>query len=478
MWNIDAIVAIARSAGEQIMAVYDEPSEVVEKADASPLTAADLASHRCIVAALAQLTPEIPVLSEESSGQETIERLRWSRYWLIDPLDGTKEFIKRNGEFTVNIALIDNNRPILGVVHAPARQVTYYGEVGQGAWKIDAQGSHRISVKSIPKADELWEVVGSRSHQSEEFKDFLTCFENVELVAMGSSLKLCLVAEGAADLYPRLGLTSEWDTAAAHAVVEAAGGQVLVYPSLQPLRYNTQADTLLNPWFIVCHSPASPWLERTLVARATRDTPYEHKAHDSKSTVVWNHTTISPELRATQKRQSTRCIWLTGLSGSGKSTLANALELELFKRGYHCMLLDGDNVRHGLCKDLGMSEQDRGENIRRVAEVSKLLTDAGLIVISAFISPYRADRDLARTLFADGDFIEVYVEAPLAVCEQRDPKGLYQRARNGEIKNFTGIDAIYELPLSPEFTASTHEQTVSQITSSIVKTFGFDGISS
>ncbi|WP_346727591.1 adenylyl-sulfate kinase [Zestomonas insulae] len=174
-----------------------------------------------------------------------------------------------------------------------------------------------------------------------------------------------------------------------------------------------------------------------------------------QSQVTWQDTTVSPEMRAAAAQQVPVCIWFTGLSGSGKSTLANALELELFRRGRRTMLLDGDNVRHGLCRDLGMDDDARHENIRRVAEVAKLMTDAGLIVISAFISPFVRDRQIARELFIAGRFIEVYVETPLEVCVQRDPKQLYAKALRGEIKNFTGIDSSYEPPLAPEMRIDT-----------------------
>lgn len=212
----------------------------------------------------------------------------------------------------------------------------------------------------------------------------------------------------------------------------------------------------------------------TLVADMRKnniETPYEYKSHNSKSEVVWNHTSVTPALRASQKRQQPRCIWLTGLSGSGKSTLANLLEQTLFKEGYHTILLDGDNVRHGLCKDLSMSDSDRSENIRRIAEVAKLMAEAGLIVITAFISPFRKDRDAARVLFAEGEFIEVYVNAPLEICEQRDPKGLYKRARKGEVKDFTGVDSVYEPPLDPELILDTSQFTPEVLVEQLFKVF-------
>ena len=188
--------------------------------------------------------------------------------------------------------------------------------------------------------------------------------------------------------------------------------------------------------------------------------PYEKRDNESQAEVIWHQTHITKDDRAKQKNQVPKCIWLTGLSGSGKSTLANALEVALTEQGKHTYLLDGDNVRHGLNKNLGMSDEDRTENIRRVSEVAKLMVDAGLIVVTAFISPFRADRDAARELFEDGEFVEVFVDAPLEECEKRDPKGLYQKARQGIIKEFTGIDSPYEAPAKPELVVNTAENDI------------------
>jgi adenylyl-sulfate kinase len=172
---------------------------------------------------------------------------------------------------------------------------------------------------------------------------------------------------------------------------------------------------------------------------------------------VWHNHKVDKTVRATQKRQKPCILWFTGLSASGKSTTANAVEQKLFELGHHTYLLDGDNVRHGLNKDLGFTDSDRVENIRRIGEIAKLFADAGLIVLSAFISPFRADRQMVRDLVEDVEFIEIHMSTPLSVCEQRDPKGLYKRARQGEIKNFTGIDSMYEAPESPEITLNTAE---------------------
>lgn len=178
------------------------------------------------------------------------------------------------------------------------------------------------------------------------------------------------------------------------------------------------------------------------------------------SNIVWHNHKVTRAERAKSKHQKPSLLWFTGLSGSGKSTIANALDVALHHRGYHTFLLDGDNVRHGLNKDLGFSDSDRVENIRRIGEVSKLFTDSGLIVLSAFISPFTSDRRMVRNLFPVGEFIEVFMDTPLAICEERDPKGLYQKARAGQIKHFTGIDSPYEAPERAEVRLDTSEMTV------------------
>ncbi|WP_367989211.1 adenylyl-sulfate kinase [Vibrio sp. NTOU-M3] len=179
--------------------------------------------------------------------------------------------------------------------------------------------------------------------------------------------------------------------------------------------------------------------------------------------IVWHQHTIDKLFRAELKKQQPAVLWFTGLSGAGKSTVAGALESKLASQGYHTYLLDGDNVRHGLCSDLGFSEQDRRENIRRIGELSKLMADAGLIVLSAFISPHRAERQMVREMLPDGEFIEVFVNASLSVCEERDPKGLYKKARAGEITNFTGIDSEYEAPLAAELDLPAGECSVEEL---------------
>ncbi|GGK33455.1 adenylyl-sulfate kinase [Aliivibrio fischeri] len=176
--------------------------------------------------------------------------------------------------------------------------------------------------------------------------------------------------------------------------------------------------------------------------------------------VVWHQHTVTKKIRSDLKKQKPAVLWFTGLSGAGKSTIAGALESKLAELGYHTYLLDGDNVRHGLCKDLGFSDHDRQENIRRIGELSKLMADAGLIVLSAFISPHRAERQMVRELLPEGEFLEVFVNTSLDECEKRDPKGLYKKARAGEIKHFTGIDSEYQQPLSPEIDLPAGTQSI------------------
>ncbi len=252
------VTDIARRAGQEILEVY-AGAEIVSttKADDSPLTVADLRAHRLIEDALQALAPDLPVLSEEAAATPFTERGTWHRYWLVDPLDGTKEFLSRNGQFTVNIALIEAHAPVLGVVHVPVSDTSYQGLPRRGAWRVlpgEAPAPIRVSAKSAATV----RVVGSRSHRGDSLDGFLARLGPHELVPMGSSLKFCLVAEGAADVYPRLGPTSEWDTAAAHAVVLGAGGAVVDLEG-EPLRYNTRSE-LLNPHFLVYGPADRDWL--------------------------------------------------------------------------------------------------------------------------------------------------------------------------------------------------------------------------
>ena len=242
---------IALNAGEEILKYYIEDIEVTHKDDSSPLTKADLASNKIIMNALRKLDRTIPILSEESL-VEWNERKNWTKYWLVDPLDGTKEFIKKNGEFTVNIALIENNKPILGVIYAPVKSDLYFAQKKYGSYKINSS-SQLIDLKESQKLfvsnqSNITRIIGSRSHSNQSFHSWVNQnFPNTEIVQSGSSLKFCLIAEGTADIYPRFGPTSEWDIAAGHIIVDEAGGRVNTFQNNE-INYNLKED-LLNPQF-------------------------------------------------------------------------------------------------------------------------------------------------------------------------------------------------------------------------------------
>lgn len=255
---IEGAIAIAYEAAAAINAVYDGEFAVQHKGDSSPLTAADLAAHHCILGGLARLTPSIPVLSEESADEvDARQRRQWRRLWVVDPLDGTREFVKRNGEFTVNLALVDDGEPVFGVVQAPVTGTLWYGVRGGAAYRRDGDGEHRLRAR-VPATAPL-RVAASRSHRDVRTAEFIARMGEVEPMTLGSSLKFCKLAEGTLDIYPRFGPTSEWDTAAGQCVLEAAGGRVLD-PQGRPFRYN-QRDTVLNGDFIALGDPALPWRE-------------------------------------------------------------------------------------------------------------------------------------------------------------------------------------------------------------------------
>ena len=253
------VQALAAEASARILEIYATAFDVTAKDDHSPLTAADLAAHHVIVAGLERLAPTIPILSEESSAVTFAERSHWRRYWLVDPLDGTKEFVQRNGQFTVNIALIEDHEPVFGVVRVPVTGVCYSAARGHGAFRAEPERPMQpIAVKPL-RLGEPVRVVGSKSHGGPKLQKFAAGLGAHALVTIGSSLKFCQVAEGAADVYPRFGPTSEWDTAAAQAIVEVAGGRVVSAETGEALRYNTR-ESLLNPNFIVYGDASRDWL--------------------------------------------------------------------------------------------------------------------------------------------------------------------------------------------------------------------------
>lgn len=252
----EGVIALTQDAAAAILGIYDSDFAVQHKDDDSPLTAADLAAHRCIVDGLARLTPDIPVLSEESAHEvSTAQRRQWSRLWMVDPLDGTREFVKRNGEFTVNIALIEDGVAVFGVVQAPVTGGLWHGGAALGAFHRN--GGHDVPIRVRAPATAPLRVAASRSHRDARTEAFIARMGEVEPLGLGSSLKFCKLAEGGLDVYPRFGPTSEWDTAAGQCVLEGAGGAVLD-PQGRPFRYN-QRDRILNGDFIALGDTALPW---------------------------------------------------------------------------------------------------------------------------------------------------------------------------------------------------------------------------
>ena len=252
----ETVIAIARQAGAAIMEIYAGSFDVAHKDDASPLTAADLAAHRLIVDGLRRVTPDLPVLSEESAEVAWEARRHWPTYWLVDPLDGTREFVKRNGEFSVNIALVHQGTPVFGVVQAPVGGQVWHALRGEHAYRRD--GWHDTQLHARRPAAAPLRVAASRSHRDARTQATLERMGEIEVVALGSSLKFCRIAEGALDVYPRFGPTSEWDTAAGQCVLQAAGGALLAADTGKPFRYNRR-ESLLNGDFIALGDPGLPW---------------------------------------------------------------------------------------------------------------------------------------------------------------------------------------------------------------------------
>ena len=250
------IKTISRQAGNKILEVYETDFSVEQKEDKSPLTAADMAAHNTICEALHELTPDTPILSEESSDISFEERQSWNQYWLVDPLDGTREFVKRNGEFSVNIALIEKQKSILGVIHIPVSGITYHASLNNGAYKHESE-KEPVKISAKKTNAENITIAGSRSHGNQQQHDFIEKLNSPEILAIGSSLKFCLVAEGLADIYPRFGPTSEWDSAAAQCIVEESGA-IVVDTNFNTLEYNTK-ESLLNPSFLVIADKTFNW---------------------------------------------------------------------------------------------------------------------------------------------------------------------------------------------------------------------------
>jgi 3'(2'), 5'-bisphosphate nucleotidase len=254
---LQPVTAIALRACEAVLEIYNSDFAIEHKDDDTPLTAADLASHHSICKDLEGLTPGIPILSEESDSLPYTARQSWDTYWLVDPLDGTREFVKRNGEFTVNIALIHKHRPVLGAVYVPVSKSGFFASIGKGAYRVD-NGETPVRIHTRPASPNHLTVAGSRTHGNDLQQRFIDSLgPGTKTVTIGSSIKFCLVAEGKIDIYPRFGPTSEWDTAAAQCIVEEAGGMV-TDTRFRPLQYNTK-ESLLNPHFLVIGDKQFDW---------------------------------------------------------------------------------------------------------------------------------------------------------------------------------------------------------------------------
>ena len=390
------VVALAVEAGAAIEAARHEPSGVRIKADGSPVSKPDRDAHALIVSRLLALAPGIPIVSEEGDLPGPDERRGWHEFWLVDPLDGTREYLAGLPDYTVNIALVREGRPVLGVVHAPGHHVTYWAAAGEGSWRRRGDGPATRIVAQPPPPGAALRVAESRSHGSPVLDEVLRAYRVRERIVMGSSLKLCLVADGTADCYIRLGPTMEWDVAAGDCVFRWATLGVRPHPS--PLTYNK--PDLRNAGFVIGFLPPRPAV-----------------------------------------------VWLTGLSGSGKSTIADALRARLEATGAAVEVLDGDVIRQ-MFPGTGFTHHDRDAHNRRVGHMASRLEAHGVIVIVSLVSPYRVSRAFARALCHE--FVEVHVATPLAVCEARDTKGLYAKARAGELVHFTGIDDPYEPPDNAE----------------------------
>lgn len=263
--TVEKLGEIAKAAGDTILSFYGDEAIAI-KSNQTPLTQADLAAHALICEALKTLTPDIPILSEESDDIAYDERKTWERYWLIDPLDGTREFINQNGEFTVNMALIVEHEPVVGVVYAPVRKELYCAVKGRGATMTDAEG--RVESLTVRKCPGMPTVMTSRSHQSKQLQEYLNHMSGGRREPMGSSLKFCILAKGEADCYPRFAPTSEWDVAAGHCILREAGGEVLTREGA--LRYNTK-ESLVNPAFVAVGDTKTAWPSLNLIQEELKD---------------------------------------------------------------------------------------------------------------------------------------------------------------------------------------------------------------
>ena len=411
---VSRVVETAREAGRLIREHRDSRSRPDWKVDGSPLTDADRASHDAIVGPLRQIDPGTPIVSEEGAIPPATERAAWRRFWLVDPLDGTREFVDGLPDYTVNIALIAEGVPIVGVVHAPDRDVLYYGARGLGSWRQDG-GAAPVRIYSRPPAPGTpLRMVESRSHRSVELDEFARAWPVCERVAVGSSLKFCWLAEGRADVYARFTPLSEWDVAAGDAVFRWSSPSSA--PRDSPLQYNTADLTVQR--FVIGFTPPPPAV-----------------------------------------------VWFTGLSGAGKTTIARLVAARVRQMGAPVELLDGDEIR-AVFPHVGFSRAERDAHVRRVGHAAALLEKHGVTTLVSLVSPYRDSREFVRGLCRR--FIEVYVSTPLDECERRDVKGLYERARRGDVPQFTGIADPYEPPAAPALVIDTQQTSPAEAAARVI----------
>jgi adenylyl-sulfate kinase len=460
MIDIKCIIRIAEHTNRLFAGEEDHEKYPSNDLDKKNVADACLVAYSYIVREINSLTPEIPILSEATNEIYNGFCGSSKRNWLIKISESNMAEGEYSASVIVEISLIGENVPVLGLVHLPFHKTTYWGTRDLGAFKSLPNGDmstlkFSTLVSFNLKDDHAGSLVTVGALKSGDSRQY-----RLHMDANSPSLTLCAIVERVSGSDPAVELVSWFDLAAGHAVVIAAGGEVLLWPTLQPLRYDSGKPIPGQQLFLA--RPVSTSSVKSDSDRWSDGIIYERRENDSKAEVIWHRTQVDQAMRASSLKQQPRCIWLTGLSGSGKSTIANSLELHLYNAGRHTFLLDGDNVRQGLNKDLGMSVEDRAENIRRVGEVARLMVDAGMIVVTAFISPFRADRQQVRSLFTEGSFLEVFVDTPLEECERRDVKGLYAKARRGELKDFTGIDSSYEIPISPDVHLHPAENTIDE----------------
>lgn len=444
MIDITDIIAIAETAGRLMNGVTQDATSGSAVQNNNAQISSQISVYSLIANELSRLAPEISIAGKPASSTDKRPQIGPLRYWLVTPAQEMEDTPRARTEAAICIALIENGRPALGVVHVPKFNTTYWGCRSRGAFKSFENRISELRVNSARSHDVGVEFQLAMSQPKITPHESSVAIEHHDSGDNTGSLKLCLILDGGLELDSHFATADDADIAAGHAVFEAAGGQVLTWPKLEFLNYTNQSRGVL----IVCATiGAVPFKSEESLGNGI---VYERRDNDSKAEVIWHTTQVTTDMRAASLNQKPKCIWLTGLSGSGKSTIANSLELCLYKGGKHTFLLDGDNVRQGLNRDLGMTSADRAENIRRVGEVAKLMVEAGMIVVTAFISPFRDDRNKVRSLFEDGEFLEVFVDTSLEECERRDVKGLYAKARRGELKDFTGIDSSYEPPIKPD----------------------------